>query len=139
MTGPAVEKVVLENLSPYTKHMAGLLDITRFNNLQQVVLPHIEGGHGVEIVGGGNHGRSTGVLLSVMSVLATTSAPGKGPRAVHICATREAAWDMYHKASTMAGPLRVRPLIDGGGTPQDTDCSLFDVAIATPGLVLGAI
>lgn len=139
MTGSAVEKVNLENLAPYTKHMAGLLEITKLNNLQQVIFPHIERGHDVEIVGGGKHGRSTGVLLSVTSVLAMTGAPGNGPRAVYICATREAAWDMYHKASTMAGPLRVHPLIGGSGVNQDTDCSLFDVVIATPGLVLGAI
>lgn len=139
MTGPAVEKVNLENLAPYTKHIAGLLDITKFNNLQQVIFPHIERGHDVEIVGGGKLGRSTSVLLAVINVLLMTPAPGKGPRAVHLCATREAAWDMYRKASAIAGPLRVQAVIGGGDSPQDANCSLFDVVIATPGLLLGAI
>ena len=34
---------------------------------------------------------------------------------------------------------RAHLLIGGGGVSRDIDCSLFDVVIATPGLVLGAI
>lgn len=46
------------------------------------------------------------------------------------CITRHQPW-LAHCGFT--------PLIGGSGVNQDTDCSLFDVVIATPGLVLGAI
>ena len=96
----------------------------------------------LEVVGGSKEGRTSGAIIAITAALIKKLIAVDFPAALFLTPTKEAAYAAFEFAQALCagtGP-KVQSLIGGRNDPRASDNSdKYDLLVATPGKVLGAV